>query len=44
MHYNWNIELLMNDWFDKVAQKKIVLFLRQKKAKDFYKKNKIPPN
>ena len=49
MYYNWNIELLMNDWFDKtdkikensgIAQTKE----SQKKLVQFFKKNKISPN
>ena len=50
INYNWNIEILMNDWFDKMQKIKESSGLSQtkesqKKIKEFYKKNKnIPPN
>ncbi len=47
--YNWNIELLNNDWFDKMQKILVMSGLAQtkeseKKIKDFLKKNKVDPN
>ena len=49
MYYNWNIDLLMNDWFDKTVKIKENSGIcqtkeSQKKIKDFFKRNKIPSN
>ena len=49
INYNWNIELLMNDWFDKIQSIKENSGIAQtkeslKKIKEFFKKNKIEPN
>ena len=49
INYNWNIEILMNDWFDKTQKIKESSGIAQtkeseKKIKEFYKKNKIPKN
>lgn len=49
MNNNWNIDILMNDWYDRmqkiqensgIAQTP----LSQKKLNDYFKKHKIPPN
>ena len=49
MNYNWNIELLMNDWFDKTSKIKENSGIAQskeseKKIKEYFKRNKIAPN
>ena len=49
INYNWNIDILMNDWFDKTQKIKENSGLCQtkaseKKIKEFFKKNKIPQN
>ena len=49
VHYNWNADVLMNDWFDKTQKIKESSGLCQtkeseKKIKQFFKKNKIPQN
>ena len=49
VHYNWNTDVLMNDWFDKTQKIKESSGLCQtreseKKIKQFFKKNKIPEN
>ena len=48
IHYNWNIDILMNDWFDKIEKIKENSGLAQtkqskKKIKEFFLKNKIAP-
>jgi ariadne-1 len=47
MMYNWNIEILNNDWFDKMDKIKQISGLTQtkesnKKLTAYFKKNKIP--
>ena len=49
INFNWNIDILMNDWFDKMQKIKESSGLcqtkeSQKKIKEFFKKNKIPSN
>ena len=49
INYNWNIDILNNDWFDKTQKIKESSGLSQtkeskKKIDEFYKKNKIAPN
>lgn len=49
IRYNWNTDLLMNDWFDKTEKIKMLCGLKQtkesqKKIYDFFKKNKFPPD
>jgi len=46
IHYNWNIEILMNDWFDKIEKIKENSGLSQtkqskKKIKEFFLKIKL---
>lgn len=48
INYNWNIEILMNDWFDKIQKIKENSGISQtkeskKKINEFFKKNKIDP-
>ena len=48
IYYNWNIEILMNDWFDKIQSIKENSGISQtkeskKKINEFFKKNKIGP-
>ena len=48
INYNWNIDILMNDWFDKIQNIKESSGITQtkesaKKVKEFFKKNKIEP-
>ena len=49
INYNWNIDILNNDWFDKMELIKMNSGLTQtpesiKKISIFFKKNKIEPN
>ena len=49
INFNWNIDILMNDWFDKMQKIKETCGLSQtkesqKKIKEFFKKNKISSN
>ena len=49
INYNWNIDILNNDWFDKTDKIKENCGLSQtkeskEKIKEFFKKNKLPPN
>ena len=49
IQYNWNIDILMNDWYDKMQKIKensgiLQTKESQKKVQEFFKKNKIPPN
>ena len=49
INYNWNIDILMNDWFDKTQNIKESSGIcqtkeSQKKIKEFFKKNKIDQN
>ena len=49
INYNWNIDVLMNDWFDNMEKIKQNCGLSEtkeseKKIKEFYKKNKYPSN
>lgn len=49
IHYNWNLELLLNDWVDKMDKIKMLSGLKQtpesqKNIYKFFKKNQIPKN
>ena len=49
MHYNWNTDVLMNDWYDKMQKIKEISGISQTKASQekldkYFKKNKIPNN
>ena len=49
MHYNWNTDILMNDWYDKMQKIKENSGISQTKASEeklnkYFKKNKIPEN
>jgi len=49
MNYNWNIDVLMNDWYDKMQKIKENSGISQtkesqKKLDEYFKKHKIPTN
>ena len=49
MHYNWNTDVLMNDWYDKMQKIKEISGISQTKESQekldkYFKKNKIPNN